>query len=62
MLYYKATQYNNGYGKNLVVNNELLTPKEFNKHNDKNKALFVPVQINKNKIYWFFGARFEMRG
>jgi hypothetical protein len=24
--------------------------------------LFVPVQINKNKIYWFFGARFEMRG
>ena len=45
----------NGY--NLVAN-ELLTGKEMEKLNVPQMCV-NPVNVNKNKVYFFFGARFQ---
>ena len=41
----------------ILVKNELYTPSEFKKLAN-NSNCFEVVQVPKNKIYWFFGARF----
>jgi len=61
MLYYKvkhdAYDYLNKYA---VVKNELLTARERNiKCRYLSDDIFEPVNISKNNIFWFFGARFE---
>lgn len=63
MKYYKVVKDNihdpkTGY---TTVNNELLTEKERFKHfPGLRDSVFTPVQVNKNKTYFFFGARFQM--
>lgn len=49
----------------FLIGDELYTEKELKKLlsnciflNAKNRC-FEPVEVNKNNIYWFFGARFE---
>ena len=42
----------------ILVGNELYTPGEFRKIANS-PAWFDKIQINKNKTYFFFGARFE---
>ena len=41
----------------ILIKNELYTEKEKEKFNIPNNFCEV-VEISKNKIYWFFGARF----
>ena len=55
---------------NILVANELYTIKEFEKlrynfmkmggSTQQLKDKFELVDISKNKVYWFFGARFAM--
>ena len=42
----------------IYIANELYTEKEAIRQH-LNLAFMEPVEISKNKIYWFFGARFE---
>ena len=42
---------------NILVGNELYTPAERKKIANADK-FFDLVEVKKNKIYWFFGARF----
>ena len=71
MLYYRVKpEYDNkkryrwnNHGQRVVdgsilVGNELYTPGEFRKIANC-PAWFDKIQINKNKTYFFFGARFE---
>lgn len=49
----------------FLVANELYTLKELERmRNDGVSGLwdrkFEPVEVKKNRTYWFFGARFEM--
>ena len=44
----------------ILVGNELYTPRERQKITNSDR-FFEIVNIPKNKIYWFFGARFEKR-
>lgn len=41
----------------ILVANELYTPTEYKKLAN-NPYCFEVVEVPKNKIYWFFGARF----
>lgn len=71
MLYYKVKpEYDNyarlketrkGYLVNdgILVANELFTPTERNKMANSDNC-FILVNVNKNRTYFFFGARFEM--
>lgn len=47
----------------LLIGNELYTRKEFDKLLNKCGIvilpMFVPVEVPKSKVYFFFGARFE---
>ena len=46
----------------VFVANELLTCGELNRYNipwDKVYDIVERVEIPKNKVYWFFGCRFE---
>jgi hypothetical protein len=65
MIYYKAIQNERPLGKGLkTVLNELFTIKEVEKMNLNNKFIkdnFIKVEINKNRTYFFFGARFESK-
>ena len=71
MLYYRVKQqYDNkkryrwnNHGKavsdgSILVANKLYTHGEFRKIAN-NPAWFDKIQVNKNKTYFFFGARFE---
>lgn len=70
MLYYRAIKPDklyrfNGYCQ--TVNRELFTPAELKKYSvpDKHgcrlrREWLQPVNIPKNRTYFFFGARFEM--
>lgn len=45
------------------IGNELYTPCELNRLEKRgiivNDEIFIPVEIPRNKTYWFFGARFS---
>jgi hypothetical protein len=46
----------------IYVANELYTPAELRKFYiplDKAYDMFDEVMISKNRVYWFFGSRFE---
>ena len=50
----------------ILIGNELYTEKEYNRM-IKNYVFRIPagklferVEISKRRVYWFFGARFEM--
>ena len=71
MKYYKVKKQYDNYQKNsdfdIFVQNELYTEKEFEKvkneyigNKDKLLKMFDIVEVSKRKIYWLFGARFEM--
>ena len=55
---YKWNNKKQGVSDGILVANELYTPSEFRKIANC-PAWFDVVQIPKNKIYWFFGARFS---
>ena len=44
----------------FLIKNELYTAKELKKYG-MTEAGFIPVDIPKSRVYWFFGARFEMK-
>ena len=46
---------------NIYVANELYTLKEVEKQ-DLNTAYLKKIEVPKNKVYWFFGVRFEKNG
>lgn len=47
----------------ILVGNELYTVKEWERLKERTKMnldyTVEPVEINRNKTHWFFGARFE---
>lgn len=48
----------------IYVANELYTPCELEKFyltNEEECRCFDRVEIPKNKVYWFFGCRFEIK-
>lgn len=45
----------------FLIENELYTAKELEKYGMAETG-FIPVDIPKSKIFWNFGARFEMKG
>ena len=47
---------------NILVANELFTESEFNKLPFVYAGAFERIEIPKSQTYWFFGARFEMKG
>lgn len=49
-----------GVPNGILIANELYTPAEFKKIANY-KGYFEEVEVKKNKTYWFFGARFEMK-
>ena len=73
MLYYKVKpQYDNrtrytwnnhgkGVSNGILIAEELYTPGEFREIANC-PAWFDEIHINKNKTYFFFGARFEAKG
>ena len=48
-----------GAGK-YMIENELLTERERNKYCNHDKH-FIVVEVPKNRVYWSFGARFEIK-
>ena len=46
--------------KRFLIKNELYTEKELEKYG-MTETWFIPVDIPKSRVYWFFGARFEMK-
>lgn len=53
------------YSGIILVANELYTVKEWERLNKRyyirdSKYVYDIIECNKNKTYWFFGARFEM--
>lgn len=71
MLYYKVIKGDKLFRRRnwiQTVTGELFTPAEVeryskpDKYGDRLKADWLePVQVPKNKTYWFFGARRDMR-
>lgn len=69
MTYYKVKPGHGGQRANFrykfdyLVSNELYTAAEINKYSSLSEALKYcdVVTIPKNKIYWFFGARFACK-
>lgn len=53
----------NGQGKSvpdgILIANELYTPAEYSKIANS-PACFDIIEISKRRVYWFFGARFEV--
>lgn len=71
MIYLRVKPQYDNYRRNIkgdiFVGNELYTIKEFEKikkEYHKNISdfydIFEQVSISKKRVYWFFGARFEM--
>lgn len=70
MLYYRVKMPDklfrfNGYMQ--TIGKELFTPAEYRKYSTPDKfGCFLhrewlePVNVSKKRVYWFFGARFEM--
>ena len=56
---YRWNNHRQGVPYGILIANELYTPCEY-KRLAMCPAWFDTVEIPKNKIYWFFGARFEM--
>ena len=48
-----------GTPKRFLIENELYTEKECDKYGISLNGLEV-VNVSRKRIYWFFGARFEM--
>lgn len=44
----------------FLIENELYTAKELEKYG-MTETGFIPVDISKSRIFWNFGARFEMK-
>ena len=44
----------------FLIKNELYTAKELEKYG-MTETEFIPVDIPKSRIFWNFGARFEMK-
>lgn len=44
----------------FLIKNELYTEKELEKYGMTEEG-FIPVDIPKSRIFWNFGARFEMK-
>ena len=44
----------------FLIKNELYTAKELEKYG-MTETVFIPVDIPKSRIFWNFGARFEMK-
>lgn len=66
MTYYKVKQEFDNYPKDpkihngdILVGGELYTEKEYSKLPYKYKGAFEKVDIPRNKVHWFFGARFK---
>ena len=71
MLYYRVKkEYDNrtkytwnnkrqGVSNGILIANELYTPSEFRKIANYS-GYFEPVEVKKNDIYFFFGARFQI--
>ncbi len=60
MLYYKVKADADNKKRldgSIYIANELYTPKEIEKLK-LNKAFLQPVEVSKNRVYFFFGARF----
>lgn len=55
MKYYKVKEYHDFSDGTVLVQNELLTSKEKGNYPEH---WFEPVEVKKEDIYWFFGARF----
>ena len=55
---YTWNNHRQGVNNGILIANELYSPKEFEKLSICPEWVEV-VEIPKNKIYWFFGARFE---
>lgn len=62
MKYYRAAAEKHDYfSGNTTIINELLTEKERNtKFRFLSDSVFEVVEVSKKKIYWSFGARFEI--
>ena len=61
MLYYRVRKEYDQHKRNdgdILVQNELYTPKEKERYNIPDKCLEI-VEVKKTDIYWFFGARFS---
>lgn len=48
------------YKDGILIENELYTQRELKPYRNLTEQMFDIVRIPKNKIYWFFGARFEL--
>ena len=57
---YKLNNYKKAVPAGIMIANELYTLKEYARF-AMNPACFELVEISQKKIYWFFGARFEMK-
>jgi len=55
---YTWNNHHQGVSNGILIANELYSPKEFEKLSICPDWVEV-VEIPKNKIHWFFGARFE---
>ena len=55
---YRWNNHHQGVPDGILVANELYTPTEY-KRLANCPFWFEPVELPKNKIYWFFGARFS---
>ena len=69
MIYYRVRKEYDNFPQNpkvrdgnILIGEELLTEKEFNKLPFVYAGAFERVEIPKNRTYMFFGARFEMKG
>lgn len=61
MLYYRVKKEYDQHKRDdgdILVQNELYTPKEKERYNIPDKCLEI-VEVKKTDIYWFFGARFS---
>ena len=59
---YRAVSNGTGRGRfDILVGNELYTEKERNRLANRDQCFDV-VEVKKNQTYWFFGARFAMKG
>ena len=48
------------YQDGILIQNELYTARELAPYGNINENMFDIIRIPKNKICWFFGARYEM--
>ena len=66
MIYYRVREEFDNFPQNprihdgnILVGGELFTEREFNKLPYVYAGAFERIDISRNSIYWFFGARFQ---